>query len=267
MGYDISDRHTFVVCAYKESKFLEDCVCSVMNQDYKSTVVISTGTPNDYIYKIAEKYGLKVHVNEGASSLANDWNFAVSVSQTELVTLAHQDDIYDKEYSKKIWNGYLKSKNPIILFSDYNELRDGQTIHKNLLLTVKRCLLFPLKLSFFWNNKFIRRRVLSIGSAICCPAVTLVNSRIPHPLFEDNMKSNIDWQAWEVLSKLDGAFVYISKPLMEHRIHAGSTTSELLENSARKEEDLFMFRKFWPEFIAVLIEKVYQNAEKSNVLK
>jgi len=53
-------QHTFVVLAYKESPFLEDCIKSVMNQQYNSDVVIATSTPNAFIDAIAKKYGLKV---------------------------------------------------------------------------------------------------------------------------------------------------------------------------------------------------------------
>lgn len=51
---------------------------------------------------------------------------------------------------------------------------------------------------------------------------------------------------------------------MEHRIHQGSTTSELIEENGRREEDLYMFRKFWPEWVARGIERLYQSSEKSN---
>ncbi len=41
--------HTFVVLAYKESEYLEECIKSVLNQSLKTNVVIATSTPNDYI--------------------------------------------------------------------------------------------------------------------------------------------------------------------------------------------------------------------------
>jgi len=267
MKVDISREHTLVVCAYKESQYLEECIQSVLNQNIKSNVIISTGTPNSYIKEVAEKYKLQLFVNPNPSSLASDWNFAMGCAKTELVTLAHQDDVYEKDYSENIWKAYNKSKNPIILFSDYAELRNGKRVLKNKLLTIKRVMLSPLKIPAFWNSKFIRRRILSFGSAICCPAVTMVKSMMPSNLFEDNMKSNIDWQAWERLSKKTGAFVYVPTPLMEHRIHEESTTSDLLKDSARRDEDLIVFRKFWPRPVALLIERVYQKGEKSNQLK
>ena len=51
--------HTFVVLAYKESEYLEDCIQSVLNQSYKSEVVIATTTDNDYIRNMAKKYKLE----------------------------------------------------------------------------------------------------------------------------------------------------------------------------------------------------------------
>lgn len=36
--------HTFVVLAYKKSKYLEACIQSVLNQEYRSQVVVATST-------------------------------------------------------------------------------------------------------------------------------------------------------------------------------------------------------------------------------
>ena len=48
-------KHTFVICAYKESKYLEDCIRSLKAQEVKSYIKIATSTPNEYIYSIANK--------------------------------------------------------------------------------------------------------------------------------------------------------------------------------------------------------------------
>ena len=52
--------HTFVVLAYKKSKYLEACIQSVLNQEYRSQVVVATSTKNEYIEELADKYNLKV---------------------------------------------------------------------------------------------------------------------------------------------------------------------------------------------------------------
>jgi len=50
----IGNIHTFVVLAYKESEYLEECINSVLNQSYKSEVVIATTTDNEYIRRLAK---------------------------------------------------------------------------------------------------------------------------------------------------------------------------------------------------------------------
>ncbi|MCF0141998.1 MAG: glycosyltransferase family 2 protein, partial [Parasporobacterium sp.] len=66
------------------------------------------------------------------------------------------------------------------------------------------------------------------------------------------------------LSKLKGTFAYNPKPLTLHRIHEESTTSELINDNSRTEEDLAMFKKFWPGFMARFIMKFYSGSQDSN---
>ena len=92
-------NHTFVICAYKESKYLEECIQSLLEQTVKSNIIMETSTPNDYIKNIANKYNLPLVINEGEKGIAQDWNYGVSQTKTDYVTVAHQDDIYEKNYS------------------------------------------------------------------------------------------------------------------------------------------------------------------------
>ena len=262
--------HTFVICAYRESPYLEECVRSLFQQeDRESRILIATGTPNDSIDGIADRYGLKVCVNpEGAKGLGADWDFALSCADTDLVTLAHQDDIYLPGYVRKIREAAEHCAHPLILFTDYGERRQNgeqsHDVYDNRLLHVKRMLLTPLKSRRNWDSVFWRRRILSLGSAICCPAVTLCQKNLPSPVFDNDMISNIDWAAWERITKLPGEFAYVPEPLMLHRIHEGSTTSELLLENGRRKEDLIVLEKFWPKGIASILEHFYAGGEASN---
>ncbi len=256
--------HTFVICAYERSRYLESCIRSLLGQSVKSKVCISTSTPNEFVEKLADKYGLPLYISSGETGLAPDWNFAYSCAETPLVTLAHQDDIYGRRYTERILEALNRCKHPLIAFTDYVELRDGQTISQNHLLTVKRLLLLPLRQPIFWGSVFVRRRILSLGSAICCPSVTMVRPNLPCPLFRNNMRSNIDWQAWAEISRWKGEFAYVPVPSVKHRIHGDSTTSELLRENERKNEDLTVYRMFWSDWIAQLLERFYQSSESSN---
>lgn len=258
--------HTFVVLAYKKSKYLEECICSVLEQNYKSSVVIATSTPNDYIEKIAKKYQLDIIINPNAGKgIGYDFDFARNCVNTTLVTVAHQDDIYDKDYSQNIVSMYMKYQDALILFSDYYEVRNRKKVYKNINLFIKRLLLFPLKFNSMSEKKIIKRSVLALGNAICCPAVTYVNENIREKrIFPNNLRCNVDWKAWETLSLKKGKFLYINKPLMGHRVHEESTTSEIIHNNIRTKEDIEILECFWPRKLACIIAKIYALSEKSN---
>lgn len=312
----MGDRmHTFVVCAYGNSPFLNVCLESLLAQNVGSRVLIVTSTPNEEIRSAAKAYGLEVIVNRRGQGIAQDWNFALQQAKTPLVTLAHQDDVYLPDYTKKVLAAYRKNRDAIILFTDYQELREADSsleeaeilnhsgvVLRNFeveqpeygmeepdsesesmlfdpkradsnqdqmwhtaqsrLIRIKHLMLSPLRVPVFRRSIWIRRRVLSLGNPICCPSVTYVRSRIPQKLFAGDMRSNIDWQAWEQLSRRKGSFVYLPEVLMLHRIHSGSTTSELVSDHARRQEDLYMFRKFWPGKIPEWIWRFYGENEK-----
>ena len=260
-----NDLHTFVVLAYKESKYLENCINSVLNQTVKSNVVIATSTPNDYIKMIAKKYKLKIIVNEGKKKgIGYDFDFAKQCVNSELVTIAHQDDIYDNNYTDEVIKAYKKKPKSIIIFTNYYEIRKEGKVYKNTNLKIKRILLFRLRFHSISKFKHIKRSALRYGCAICCPSVTFVNNNCPKTIFQSDMKSNIDWNAWEKISKEKGYFYYIKKPLMGHRIYDESTTSKVIKDNGRTKEDYEMFCKFWPKFIAKKLTKIYQKSEKSN---
>lgn len=260
----MSSIHTFAICAYKESEYLEECIQSLKSQSMESTIILATSTPNDSINGLAKKYDIPVFVNEGESGITQDWNFALSKVQTPYATIAHQDDTYEPDYTKRILERMHESKHPLIAFSDYFELREGKKVHDSTMLKIKRMMLLPLRLKMFSGSKFVRRRVLSLGDPICCPAVTFNLDVLSRPIFQNGFRSCEDWEAWEQISRMKGEFLYDSTPLMSHRIHSDSATTAIIQDHARVEENYVMFCKFWPKPVAKFINKFYTKSEKSN---
>ena len=258
------DNHTFAICAYKESRYLEECINSVLNQEEKSKVIICTATPNEYVSNLAKKYNIELFVRDGKPGIQEDWNFAYSCADTKYVTITHQDDIYCKEYGKKIHEFIKEDRKQIILFSDYRELKNNRVIPLTINLKIKKIMLFPLRASIFRSSKFVRKFILSLGSPICCPAVTYNKENNDEKVFTSERKCSLDWDTWYKLSKKDGEFVFIKDELVYHRIHEESETTNSIENNVRQSEDYTMFRKFWPKFIAKFLSRMYNNSLNTN---
>lgn len=256
--------HTFVICAYLESEYLDACIRSLQNQTVESNIIMVTSTPGKFLTDIADKYQIPLYINEGEHGIAGDWNFALSQVHTPIATIAHQDDIYEPWYTETVLSCINESKKPLIFFSDYGEIRGNKKEEHNTLLDVKRFMLIPMHPKWTRSSIFIRRRVLSLGSPISCPTVSYFLPNLPDKIFRTEFKCNLDWQAWEKLSRLKGDFIFCNKICMYHRIHAQSTTTEVIKENGRRKEDFEMFSKFWPKGIARILEHFYQNSEKSN---
>lgn len=256
--------HTFVVCAYGESEYLEACVGSLLEQSISTNVLFATSTPNALIEEQAERCGSPVCVNAGETGIAGDWNFAVSCVETPLVTIAHQDDVYSECYAEWMLEKIGDAVRPLVYFSDYGELRDGVQVDSSELSRAKRLLLKPCKSQALQSSFFIKSRVLSLGNPICCPAVTYVLDNLEQPLFHSDFKSNLDWDAWDRFSRLEGSFVFDDRIGMYHRVHPGSETSACIVDEVRTKEDLAMLERFWPAPIAHLINRAYSGAQQYN---
>ena len=262
-----AEDHTFAICAYGESRYLEQCIDSLLKQSIKSRIVLFTSTENEHVAGLAKKYNLPLVINEECDGIAADWNFAYEHADTRLVTLAHQDDIYYPDFLEQTLKHIDLYDRPMIAFTGYCEMQGERIINDKdfINLRIKRMLLSPLRIKGVRNFKWLRRRVISFGNPICCPSVTYIKDNLPEKIFDEGLNTNLDWAAWEKLSRIDGQFVYIPKALMAHRIYADSATGELIRSGTRKKEDLKMLSKFWPAPVARTLNRLYSNSQKSRL--
>ena len=265
-------KHTFVICAYKNSPYVEECMQSLKAQSVPSELILATATPSEKLKRLCEKYEIAYQVREGQPGIAPDWNFALSLARTPYVTIAHQDDIYHSTFVEEVVERMELEDNPLLSFTDYNEIRNGEEDSRGRNLAIKRLLLLPLRLPFMKTSRFGKRLVLRFGNAICCPSVTYGMRELikwvflagEKELFHEHFRSNLDWETWEWLSRQEGAFLYIPKKLMAHRIHADSETTATIKDNQRQQEDYEMFCKFWPKCIAKRITRWYGKSEEDN---
>lgn len=247
----MKDIHSFVILAYKESLNLEECIKSIKKQSVKSNVFIVTSTPNDYIMELASQYGLGVMINSENNGKSSDYNFALSSVETPLLTIAHQDDLYDRNYAKEIINTYKKNKDAVILFTDYYEIIGDRKIKNNSYMFKKRLLTNLLRYSKFNKKKYWKRLAVKYQQAICTSSVTFVKSNLQNNPFSNDFVCHSDWDFFEKLSVINKRFILIPKKLVGYR------NDEIKNKSiAYYEEKKIIYKKFWPSW---LIELIYRR--------
>ncbi len=263
----IDTNHTFVVCAYKESQFLEQCVQSLIKQTIHTNIMMVTSTPNEHISSIAEKYNIPLLIRDGASDICKDWNYACSVAKTEWVTVAHQDDCYDSRYVEELLKSIKKDKKSSkasIFITDYKPIKHGM-ISRDANCIIRKLLKTPLRISWLAKHKKVRAMTLALGNSICCPTVTYHKTVTGEPVFTSELKYNIDWDTFLKYALYDAPFLYVPKALVFYRIHNESTSAEYIADSRRVKDDIYMFNRFWPkwftEFIMIFYKRAYKTYE------
>jgi glycosyltransferase involved in cell wall biosynthesis len=230
--------HTFVIVAYKESKYLEECIRSVVNQTVSSKIVIATSTPNDYILSVAKKYDLEVRINQHTGSIGKDWNFAYQCSDTRYVTLAHQDDIYKPDFAEQCIHAasVYNTSNPLMVFTKSVVYADDTEVRISIKNIIRWLLIFPFHFKRCIRSKRIKKSVLLFSNSISCPGVFYVKDNLTNFSFNEVEKYILDWRAWFDMSRMDGAFIYVSAPLHIHREHKESATSTTHLHILQQEE-------------------------------
>ncbi|MDD5362920.1 MAG: glycosyltransferase family 2 protein [Ignavibacteria bacterium] len=255
-------QHSFVIPAYGESVYLEACIESILSQSVKSEIMITTSTPNEFIEHTAGKYGIRLIVNAGPTSIAGDWNFAFKSASTKYVTLAHQDDYYEREYAEYNLESAERNDDMLIQFSDYSEKIMESVVVNSMKVRIKKMLLlfFLLKKNGY-KSGFIKKFMLSFGCPICCPSVFFNKDGLNGFEFNNEYRINLDWNAWIRMSKMKGRFIYINKKLLTLRIHGDSETSMNLQH--RKSEDIKVFDELWYYPFSRLLSFVYSLSYSS----
>ena len=252
--------HTFAICAYKDSPYLEACIRSLKRQTVAAEVILCTSTPSPYLEKTAKKYGLPYFVREGESDIQADWNFAYGKADSRLVTIAHQDDCYHRDYAYNVQRAWEKYQDISVFTTDCVIVKNGRVQRRGMFLLIKKLLRMPLRFHGLAHYGWMKRAALAFGNPLICPSATYDKERLGMPLFDSSYKFALDWDTLWKLAKRPGRFVCVEKPLIGYRIHEGATTKEFIENHHRGKEELGMYQKIWPKAVAKCLLVFYQRA-------
>ena len=257
------NTHTFAVCAYRDSPYLETCIRSLKRQTVPTDIIVCTSTPSPYVEEMAGKYGLPYFVREGESDIQADWNFACEMAASRLGTIAHQDDYYHRDYAKHVQECWEKYADATVFCTDCAIIKNGRAQKPGMFLLIKKLLRAPLRLHKLAHWRVVKRAALMCGNPVICPSCTYDKKALGVPIFDSPCKFALDWDTLWRLAGLPGRFVCVEKPLIGYRIHEGATTKAFIQNHHRSEEEYSMYRKIWPEPIARLWMFFYQKAYAS----
>ena len=252
-------RHSFVVAAYGHSPYLAACLESLARQTIDTPIRICTSTPFDGINEIAAQYRAEVIVHHPNRGIGHDWNAALQASTTELITLAHQDDLYDPGFSQAKIDIHCRYPDVAVSFCDSDEIRDdGNRRTFGFNHWIKLALVASAFLGTNVAKGNLRRRILfGFGNPVLCAGVTFNRARLSGFSFREDLRTNMDWIAWNELSSRQG-IARVHKRLVSRRVHADSETAACIIDGARLDEDRQVFRQLWPSPIAAVIGALYR---------
>ena len=254
--------HQFVVLAYRDSPFLSACLESVCAQSSTDNVIVVTSTPSVHIDAIAAAHGVKVYEGTGNRGIAADWNFGLACATGDIVTLAHQDDVYYPGFADETRRMFQATPTASLAFTCCDEIDDhGRRLPRGRVLGFKRVLvLLAAGRNAVIESRLRRRALLAFGNAIPCPSVSLNRSMLADFRFSDGYDINLDWDAWWRLQMMGDAFVHSRRVLMAHRLHPDAETAKSRDDGRRKAEDQRMFRHIWPGPTARILAALYRFA-------
>ncbi len=257
------EKLTMVLCAYGENPFTGEALESLKRQSVPVRLIVATSTPSARLEELANRYGAEYRVNpERGGGIGADWEFAASCAKTPYVTIVHQDDVYFPEYAERVLRAFEKAPDSLIVFTDNCDLINGEYRGGRGYLVIKRLLLWPYFFKRSWRWKLGKLMTVCFGNAICCPSVTYNLAKIGKLTFDRTFASNLDWEKWIDLASQPGAFTYLPKRLIAHRIGDTTTTNSLIANHLRYDEDLRVFTKLWGKTIARCLMWFYPGSYK-----
>ncbi len=198
-----SPKISVIVPVYKTEKYLEKCISSIVNQNYKNLeiILVDDGSP-DNCPKICDEWAKKdsriivIHKNNGG--LADARNAALEIYTGDYVVFIDSDDWVDSDYVSFLYSKINDSKADVVCCDFYFEFLDRET---EIIETESHTFVSNVLISFLYDeirpevcSKMYSRRIIGdlrvnvdnkyaedvpFNYYICKKCSKLVNTGIP----------------------------------------------------------------------------------------
>ncbi|MEZ5987634.1 MAG: glycosyltransferase [Planctomycetota bacterium] len=234
----MSPRTTILIPCWNAGDHLEPLLRSLLAQRRApaALVLVDDGSDDGSPARARAVAGDRVRVVEGGErrGLSGNWNRALALADTELLALAHQDDVYDED-----WLGVMEDALDAAPEAGFAHCRaraiddDGRAVDSPVEGYKRR---FFADIDHADLGALYRR--LYAGNFVCCPSIvyrTALFGRVGP--FDDGLRFTADWDlAFRTL--LAGVpFVAVDRVLLGYRRHRTSATAAQRHSLNRYEEE------------------------------
>lgn len=237
-----------------------------MGQQLVWPITVTTSTPFDGLAELCSSFDVDLVQHAPNRGIGQDWNFALGATDSELVTIAHQDDVYGRDFTLAVEAAQCGRPGSAFYFCDAIEITEsGGVRNENRNNRIKRAMVataFAGRNTI--NDPLSLRLLLGFGNPIVCPTVAINRKVATNFRFREGLRTNMDWLAWLDLAS-SGPVTHINKPLVSHRVHSRSETARCIDDGARSREDFFVFQQLWPKPVARLLSRLYSAAYEGYV--
>ena len=169
--------HTFAICAYKDSPYLDACIHSLKRQSVKSKIILCTSTPSPFLEAMAKIHDIPLYVRDGKSDIQDDWNFACEKADTRLVTIAHQDDCYHRDYAAWVQRCWERYPDTTVFTTDCAILKGEELQRPGMIQFIKMLLRLPLRLHGLADRTFVKRQRWCLATRSSALPVLMIKRR------------------------------------------------------------------------------------------
>ena len=204
-----------IMPAYNSDVFIEESINSVLNQSYSNIelIVLNDGS-SDHTQQIMDSFGDRIKaVHTSNHGVAAARNKEIKLAKGEWIAFCDSDDVWFPDKLEK----QLTSINNFIW-----SYTDSFYIGGEYAGTDKRSDLSEMVEGSIFESLLVEN-ILTTSSLLIKKQVLLDNG-----LFDESLQALEDWKLWLAIAK-NHPIQYINTPLLNYRVHSGSTSRRARE--------------------------------------
>lgn len=236
------NRVTVAIPTYEGARFLGETLQSLRAQSLTDfDLIVLDDASSDDTVRVAESHGVRVERNAQRLGLAANWNRAIALCTTDYLVIAHQDDVYEREFLATMLP--LLESHPRAIAAHCK----ASTIDEHGRATAHPASLYKDR---FWprDARVVERddelAILRQGNYVIAPSamlrMSLVRQRGP---FDARFAFVTDWEYWLRALLAGHTIVGLAERLLRFRRHEATATRASERTLQRYDEELTLLRE------------------------